>query len=79
MKIQQAIAELIEGRNLDLSSMHDVMVQIMTGAATQAQIGAFLVALRIKGETSEEIEAARSVRQSHRVWRAPRGHRRHRG
>jgi len=59
--IQEAIAALIERKNLDAGSMVSVMRTVMTGQATQAQIGALLVALRMKGETSEEIVAAAQV------------------
>lgn len=61
MEIQQAIGELIEHRDLDLAAMSDVMRQIMTGEATASQIGGFLVALRMKGETIDEITAAAAV------------------
>lgn len=61
MEIQQAIGELIEHRDLDPAAMSDVMHQIMTGQATAAQIGGFLVALRMKGETIDEIAAAAGV------------------
>jgi anthranilate phosphoribosyltransferase len=61
MEIQQAIGELIARRDLDLAAMTDVMRQIMTGEATAAQIGGFLVALRMKGETIDEITAAAGV------------------
>ncbi len=61
MEIQQAIGELIERRDLDPAAMSDVMHQIMTGQATGAQIGGFLVALRMKGETIDEIAAAAGV------------------
>lgn len=61
MSIQEAIAALIERKNLDAGSMVSVMRAVMTGQATQAQIGALLVALRMKGETSEEIVAAAQV------------------
>jgi anthranilate phosphoribosyltransferase len=61
MNIQQAIAELIERRDLDLQAMTGVMRQIMTGQATEAQIGGFLVGLRMKGETIDEITAAARV------------------
>lgn len=53
--IQQAIAQLIEGRDLDRQAARQVMDEIFDGAATGAQIGGFLVALRCKGETVEEI------------------------
>jgi anthranilate phosphoribosyltransferase len=59
--IQEAIAALIERKNLDAGSMISVMRAVMTGQATQAQIGALLVALRMKGETPEEIVAAAQV------------------
>ena len=53
--IQQAIARLIAGQNLDRTTAHGVMEQIMSGGATDAQIGGFLMALRAKGETVDEI------------------------
>ena len=53
--IQQAIAALIGGDDLDRKTAHGVMLQIMTGGATDAQIGGFLMALRAKGETVDEI------------------------
>ncbi len=59
--MQEAIAQLIEHRDLDSASMTSVMRQIMTGRATAAQIGGFLVALRMKGETIDEIAAAAQV------------------
>ncbi|MGI9293901.1 MAG: anthranilate phosphoribosyltransferase, partial [Pseudomonadales bacterium] len=61
MNIQQAIAQLCDGQNLQSDEMQSVMQQIMTGQCTDAQIGAFLVALRIKGETTEEILGAVQV------------------
>ncbi|MCB1756816.1 MAG: anthranilate phosphoribosyltransferase [Gammaproteobacteria bacterium] len=61
MNIQQALAKVIAGENLSSAEMRDVMMQIMTGEATGAQIGGFLVALRLKGETVEEIAAAAAV------------------
>jgi anthranilate phosphoribosyltransferase len=53
--IQAAIARLIVGENLDRDEARGVMEQIMSGDATDAQIGGFLMALRSKGETVEEI------------------------
>lgn len=61
MNIQQALARVIEGKDLGPSEMREVMMQIMTGEATGAQIGGFLVALRLKGESVEEIAAAATV------------------
>jgi anthranilate phosphoribosyltransferase len=58
MDTKQAIAHVIEGKSLDEEQMVAVMDEIMTGAATPAQIGSFITALRIKGETVEEITGA---------------------
>ncbi|MCY3789168.1 MAG: anthranilate phosphoribosyltransferase [Gemmatimonadetes bacterium] len=59
--IQEAIRDLIAGTDLDRAKMRAVMEQIMSGQATDAQIGAFLVALRIKGETIDEIAGGAEV------------------
>lgn len=56
--IPAAVAELMAGRDLPGETMKQVMREVMTGEATDAQIGGLLVALAIKGETSEEIIAA---------------------
>jgi anthranilate phosphoribosyltransferase len=64
MNIQQALSQLVDGTNLSQSEMSAVMQQLMTGEATPAQIGAFLVALRIKGETVDEITGAAQVMRS---------------
>ena len=61
MNIQEAIAKVIEGADLSQGEMTDVMNQIMSGEATDAQIGAFLIALRVKGESVDEIAGAASV------------------
>jgi anthranilate phosphoribosyltransferase len=61
MDIQAAIAELIDGHSLNTQQMIDVMRTIMTGEATDAQIAGFLVALRMKGETIDEITGAATV------------------
>ena len=49
------IAEVINGRSLDFKQAKTAMTIIMTGEATQAQIGSYLTALRMKGETTEEV------------------------
>ena len=59
--IQEAIGDLIGGVDLDRARTRAVMDQIMSGQATDAQIGAFLVALRIKGETIDEIVGCAEV------------------
>jgi anthranilate phosphoribosyltransferase len=61
MIVQQALQQLIERRDLTQAEMHAAMMAVMTGEATPAQIGAFLVALRMKGETVAEITAAAQV------------------
>ncbi|MDZ7262222.1 MAG: anthranilate phosphoribosyltransferase [candidate division KSB1 bacterium] len=53
--IQQAIDKLVRGEDLSCEQAHDSMKQIMSGETTDAQIGAFLVALRMKGEKPQEI------------------------
>jgi anthranilate phosphoribosyltransferase len=61
MDIQTAIKTVIGGHDLARSEMTAVMQQIMTGECTPAQIGGFLVGLRMKGETVDEITAAATV------------------
>ncbi|NOZ52040.1 MAG: anthranilate phosphoribosyltransferase [Gammaproteobacteria bacterium] len=61
MNLQDAIATVIRRQNLTRAEMQAVMRCIMTGEATQSQIGGFLVGLRMKGETVDEITAAVSV------------------
>jgi anthranilate phosphoribosyltransferase len=53
--IQDALTVLLDGRDLDRAQARAVMDEIMAGEATPAQIGGFLVALRLKGETPDEI------------------------
>ena len=61
MDVKTALASLVAQNDLSEADMHDVMRTVMTGQATPAQIGALLVALRIKGETVEEITGAARV------------------
>ncbi|MFT2110699.1 anthranilate phosphoribosyltransferase [Marinomonas sp. 2405UD68-3] len=61
MNIQTAIATVIDKQNLTIEEMSAVMRIIMTGEASQAQIGGFLIGLRMKGETVDEITAAAQV------------------
>lgn len=58
MDIKQSLGLLAAGHDLSLDDMKSVMSQIMTGAASDAQIGAFLMGLRVKGESLDEITAA---------------------
>ena len=53
--IKEAISKIVSGGDLTLAEARDVMSEIMHGQATPAQIGAFLTALRMKGETADEI------------------------
>lgn len=61
MDIQTAIKTVIGGQDLGKADMTAVMQQIMTGECTPAQIGGFLVGLRMKGESVDEISAAATV------------------
>lgn len=58
MDIKQALGKLIERQDLSQDEMVAVMRQVMTGEASSAQIGALLVALRMKGESIDEIAGA---------------------
>ncbi len=61
MKIQQVLNRLLDKQDLTANEMRDVMRSIMSGGATDAQIGGFLIALRCKGESIDEITAAAEV------------------
>ena len=62
--IQEAIGTLVSGQDLSAEEAAQVMEEIMTGEATPAQFGAFVTALRLKGETAEEIAGmARIMRE----------------
>lgn len=63
--IKQAIAQVVDGYDLDEKVMIDVMNMIMGGEATPAQIAAFITALRMKGETVAEITGAAKVMRQH--------------
>ncbi len=72
--IKEAIGKLVLQQDLSETEMIEVMNQIMGGEATPAQVGAFITALRMKGETIEEITGAARVMRDHatpiRVGRA---------
>ena len=61
MTLQEALEQWVEGRDISREAMRAVMTTVMTGEASQAQIGALLVALRMKGEAIEEIAGAAEV------------------
>jgi anthranilate phosphoribosyltransferase len=63
--IQAALAELLEGRDLPRARAREVMDEIMRGEATPAQIAGFLVALRVKGETADEIAGCAEAMRAH--------------
>ena len=65
--IKEAIAKVVEGNNLTQKEMEGAMEEIMTGNATPAQIGSFITALRIKGETVDEITGAATVMRAKAV------------
>jgi anthranilate phosphoribosyltransferase len=69
--IREAIAKLMEGTNLTQSEAETVMQEIMDGEATQAQMAAFLTALRLKGETMEEIAGCARVMRDKAIRVAP--------
>ena len=58
MQIQTALAKIVESKNLSREESAEVFNLIMTGETTDAQIGAFLAAMRVKGETAEELAGA---------------------
>ena len=61
MDITQALSKVVMREHLSTDEMKVVMQQIMTGQASDAQIGGFLVALRMKGESIDEITGAVQV------------------
>ncbi|NWF52083.1 MAG: anthranilate phosphoribosyltransferase [Nitrospirae bacterium] len=72
--IREAIKMLVDNLNLSEIEMAECMKEIMEGRATDAQIGAFLTGLRIKGETIEEITgAARIMKEKAITIKAPEG------
>lgn len=63
--IQAALQDLLDGRDLERARAREVMDEVMRGEATDAQIGGFLVALRLKGETAEEIAGFAEAMRTH--------------
>jgi anthranilate phosphoribosyltransferase len=74
VELPSAIARAARGEHLSSEEMARAMGRIMDGEATPAQIGAFLIALRMKGETVDEVVgAARAMRQRAQKLRVPSG------
>lgn len=65
--IKEAIAQLTEGKDLTYETANIVMDEIMSGKTTQAQMGSYLTALRMKGETIDEITASAAGMRAHCV------------
>ena len=64
MDIQTAIASVASGESLTVDAMNSVMLAVMQGEATEAQIGGLLVGLRMKGETIDEVVGAATAMRS---------------
>ncbi len=71
MTIKETISRLIERQDLSPEEAGQIMGDIMDGRTTQPQIGAFLAALRMKGETPEEIAAFAKVMRRHAMTVTP--------
>ena len=61
MDIKSALSRIVGQLDLSTEEMRDVMRQIMTGQCSEAQIGAFLMGMRMKSESIDEIVGAVSV------------------
>jgi anthranilate phosphoribosyltransferase len=70
--IKEALAKLLDGHDLTREESRQVMDAIMSGQATPGQIGGFLIALRLKGETADEIAGAAEAMRAHVVPVHPR-------
>src|SRR5213592_1430963 len=69
--IQRALARLLDGHDLSREEAHEVMSSIMSGEATPAQIAGFLIALRLKGETADEIAGCAEAMREHALQVRP--------
>src|SRR5438874_11014920 len=63
--IQTALQRLLDGHDLTRENAREVMGAIMRGESTPAQIGGFLIALRVKGETADEIAGCAEAMRDH--------------
>ena len=71
--IDKAIYDILSGKNLSLDAAKSVMLQMMEGDATDAQMGAFLAAMRLKGESIDEITACAQVMREKCLRLCPKG------
>ncbi len=65
--IREAIAKIIDGTDLTLDEAHSVMEEMMRGEVTQAQLGTFLAAMRMKEEAIQELAGFAMVLREHAV------------
>ena len=65
MNVQEALGRLLDGHDLSRDEARSVMNEVMVGDATPAQIGGLLVALRLKGETVDEIAGCAEAMRAH--------------
>jgi len=70
--VQEALARLLDGHDLSREQARAVMNEVMSGEATPAQIAGFLVALRLKGETADEIAGCAEAMRAHVLSVQPR-------
>jgi len=70
--MQAALQKVIDGHDLTREEAREVMGSVMAGEATPAQIGGFLVALRLKGETADEIAGCAEAMRAHALEVRPR-------
>ncbi len=68
MKLPAVLQRVVNREDLDAAEMTAVMNRIMAGEVPDAQLGALLVALRMKGETATEIAAAAAVMRRHAAF-----------
>ncbi len=71
--MKEYLQKVMDGKNLDQNDTASAFELIMSGEATSAQIAGFIIALRMKGETSEEIAGAASTMRRHAVFIDPAG------
>ena len=74
MTVQEALARLLDGHDLSRDEARSVMDEVMSGEATPAQIGGLLVALRLKGETADEIAGCAEAMSRRTDGRCPSSH-----